>query len=1096
MKVTVCFGKTAIVVPCKDGKFSVRELIQQAAQRYIKAKEKEPGYWVKIRHLEYKDGGILDPDDIVADVVEDKDKLIAVFDEHDVSSKKEDGITITDRLSPDPFEAELEAHNATYHPLRGEIEVTPSALKLGTPLLVRRSSDPTMGPVPDFHPGSSHTADQSMKVTVQGPTSISTDGQKELSWQGDHMKSQKARFMFSALGLYIRGIEENSRTKQEGLFQENECIVKINSVELADRSFTQAQDIFRQAMKHPSVLVEVVPSHNRELYEKSAITCLPLLEDEDDDVPNIKPPPPPTHTKLSGKISDHINGLDSALSLPSSVSPDPTRDGSSYSSPLGFGTKKIAKILRIDLKKGADGLGFTVVTRDSTVHGPGPIFVKNILPKGAAIKDGRLLSGDRIAEVNGIAIAGKTQEELVAMLRSTKLGETVSLVVARQEEAFLPRELREVEGHVVSPENTVQMTFEVPLNDSGSAGLGVSLKGNKSRDTSSDLGIFIKSIIHGGAAFKDGRLRVNDKLLAVNGESLLSKTNQEAMETLRRSMSMEGNIRGMIQLVIQRKLERQTEDQSEPGTVLKFIQENISDQNGFRFKKKDSDNDEENFDKDVPYLDYSKFSPAAESSQQPDASYLKASKSMDLVPNESKLASLNMIKSDFPGKDLGPRLGLKKSSSLESLQTAVAEVKKNDLPFYRPRPHMVRGRGCNESFRAAIDKSYDGPEDEEDGLSDVSSHSSQAAPIENAQLEDTDKLNKDKKKKDKKKDKEKDKAKVKEKKKEEADDHEKKAKKKGFGAILRFGKKNKDDKGGKVDQKGSPKTARKEEEHDVEKMKEERDRINSKHQEIREKQAKVLFDLNASHAMEDDDMDPNYAKINHFKEAPHGHSSQRPYSPTVPRAYSYTRDPLAPASERDQVQDIYATINKKQQAQEMDDSGRLKSGNADRIQQLRMEYQQAKREGFYEMDNVAGQALEYEQTWVPARGPGGTRNLSYEGMERQYASLPRPGPVDTVEYMAGPRAMYMERDPPYYYDVAASNTRGTYSRSKVHQEDNYRYPPYQAPLAKSPLRQDVPPSPPQGPQIPGYGTGGRSGQDRYQYRSQDPKHKNATTAAV
>lgn len=27
------------------------------------------------------------------------------------------------------------------------------------------------------------------------------------------------------------------------------------------------------------------------------------------------------------------------------------------------------------------------------------------------------------------------------MLRSTKLGETVSLVVARQEEAFLPREL-------------------------------------------------------------------------------------------------------------------------------------------------------------------------------------------------------------------------------------------------------------------------------------------------------------------------------------------------------------------------------------------------------------------------------------------------------------------------------------------------------------------------------------------------------------------------------------------------------------------------------------------------------------------------------
>uniref|UniRef100_A0A3B3HPX1 PDZ domain-containing protein n=1 Tax=Oryzias latipes TaxID=8090 RepID=A0A3B3HPX1_ORYLA len=45
------------------------------------------------------------------------------------------------------------------------------------------------------------------------------------------------------------------------------------------------------------------------------------------------------------------------------------------------------------------GLGFTVVTRDSSVHGPGPILVKNILPRGAAVKDGRLQSGDRILEV-------------------------------------------------------------------------------------------------------------------------------------------------------------------------------------------------------------------------------------------------------------------------------------------------------------------------------------------------------------------------------------------------------------------------------------------------------------------------------------------------------------------------------------------------------------------------------------------------------------------------------------------------------------------------------------------------------------------------
>lgn len=70
----------------------------------------------------------------------------------------------------------------------------------------------------------------------------------------------------------------------------------------------------------------------------------------------------------------------------------------------------------------------------------------------------------------------------------------------------------------------------------------------------------------------------------------------------------------------------------------------------------------------------------------------------------------------FSGVELGPTLGLKKSSSLESLQTAMSEAQKNDLlHFHRPRTHMVRGRGCNESFRAAIDKSYDGPAEDDDG---------------------------------------------------------------------------------------------------------------------------------------------------------------------------------------------------------------------------------------------------------------------------------------------------------------------------------------------------------------------------------------------
>lgn len=37
MKVTVCFGRTRVVVPCGNGTIKVHSLIEQAAMRYKKA---------------------------------------------------------------------------------------------------------------------------------------------------------------------------------------------------------------------------------------------------------------------------------------------------------------------------------------------------------------------------------------------------------------------------------------------------------------------------------------------------------------------------------------------------------------------------------------------------------------------------------------------------------------------------------------------------------------------------------------------------------------------------------------------------------------------------------------------------------------------------------------------------------------------------------------------------------------------------------------------------------------------------------------------------------------------------------------------------
>ncbi|XP_060786167.1 partitioning defective 3 homolog B isoform X3 [Neoarius graeffei] len=1196
MKVTVTFGRTGVVVPCKEG-WTVRDLIHQATQRYRKLLEQEGDFMVRTHHVEYCDGGILDPDDVLSDLVEDKDKLIAVYEEQEArqrgaTSPANSSIGVVNintngggapgQPSPEPYDAEL----ACFQPIRGgEIEVNSSALKASTPLMVRSSSDSALGPSGENGPAPSE-ADMDQRSTdvsnsKASPFMLSLTKTVEISGEhgplGIHVVPYCSSLSGRALGLHIRSVDENSRSKREGIFQDDDCIIKINDTELMDKSFSQSQEVFRQAMRSPAVRLEVLPMANKERFEKNLIGHL-FSADSHDGTPRPKEPPPlkvkpmvrPAESSSgrqagpqeSSSTNVESRSLGSPLPIglyPRGKSSSPLLKKSHTISPLvGFSSKKGGKRLKIDLKKGPEGLGFTVVTRDSSVYGPGPILVKNILPRGAAVKDGRLQSGDRILEVNGVDITGRTQEELVAMLRSTKQGDGVCLVVARHEELFLPRELKEEPVRAALPEEgKEQLMFEVPLNDSGSAGLGVSLKGNKSRETGEDLGIFIKSIIHGGAAYKDGRLRVNDQLLGVNGESLLGKSNHEAMETLRRSMSMEGNLRGMIQLVVlravlpsnqeypdsrrilnrsfdscvgQAALFSQSESPVQPHMVMNNVFERSVVSNGgygeevaFSPYRQNGDLNGGLNHQPQQSLEWDSGPCSAESSltsQAPQGMmehhHIKSSKSMDL---------------GFSGVELGPTLGLKKSSSLESLQTAVSEAQKNDLLlFHRPRGHMVRGRGCNESFRAAIDKSYDGPaEEDDDEGSEVSSGRDTPASSSSRQgLGDNDENKKDKKKKakGKKKDKLKSKGKDKDKKKAEdaTEDPEKKTKKKGFG-LLRFGKK-KEEKSKGENKASTPKHASEMlSEEELERMKEERERIEAKHQELRDRQARDRF---VPPDVEDDDVDPNYAQINTFRgrlspsQSPYGTRSSSPQ-----RATHLTNHSREPSSE-DPLDGLYAKINKPR--------GPTAHGadSMDRIQQLRREYQQARREGAapaYEEFEARRQGSEYDPHRIPVRSPDPRLAPRYEDVERQYASLPRyahssahpiredsdgkisnersagererkrRGPMDPTEYLG--QAWPGHRDPAHY-TTPQPGYHPNYPHRPLdprHNDPGFYHP---HPPQRGPLRQDVPPSPPVPLRGARYDTMNRGGfrhtsPERFAYadgRHPDPRQKNAMTAAV
>ncbi|XP_035027264.1 par-3 family cell polarity regulator alpha, b isoform X7 [Hippoglossus stenolepis] len=1085
MKVTVCFGRTRVVVPCGDGNIKVLTLIQQAVMRYKKAIAKDASYWLQVHRLEHGDGGILDLDDVLCDVADDKDRLIAVYDEQEPHHGG-DGTSAssTGTQSPDLFAADLSAGSgaSAFQPYQAasEIEVTPSALRTNMPLHVRRSSDPALMTINGPFSGGEVRVQTEDPPSRKNPTRWSTtagflkarhaSGTNSLERKGKvtdtyrslprdagtwanqrEFQRETARSSLSAnhpmvdrwlerqeqeedageeengridpvgradscmdhtpvrsledivklvevsndggplgihvvpfsgrdrrtLGLLVKRLETGGKAEQQGLFQENDCIVRINNGDLRNIRFEQAQNMFRQAMRSPVIMFHVVPSSMKAHYEQlshternpayssgrfspdsvsgstvSAMEHTPqrMSRHGSQTQPHSHPHPHPhAHPEQNDGFPPLTHPAVSAAKPPMGHTHSPQRGLNA--TPTGGYAKKVGRRLNIQLKKGPEGLGFSITSRDVPIGGSAPIYVKNILPRGAAIQDGRLKAGDRLLEVNGVDLNGRTQEEVVSLLRATPMGGAVGLLILRQEDTFLPREVNaepqmqsprdsqprqpviagkphwliektEEDELVLTPDGTREfLTFEIPLSDSGSAGLGVSVKGNRSKENHADLGIFVKSIINGGAACKDGRLRVNDQLIAVNSESLLAKTNQDAMETLRKSMSTEGNKRGMIQLIVARRVAKRNEET--PGSPLgsqqtmntslddherrishslygglEGLDDNLMPRQGMMPRtignyqlsptvnmpqndtviieddrppllpphlsdqSSSSSHDDVGFaadttppwakappaqtdssvipDEDNPAFQREGFGRQSMSEKRTkqfgDAGQLeliktRKSKSMDLVADEINLTPRPDIYAGSSTRDVGPSLGLKKSSSLESLQTAVAEVTLNgDLPFHRPRPRIIRGRGCNESFRAAIDKSYDRPapaEEDDEGMetleedteeSSRSGRDSVSTMADLTPLSGTEKplvngtnRTKEEKKKDKERGgKEKKRQQEGGKEKDKGDKGDKgKAKKgmlKGLGEMFRFGKHRKDERPGeKLDRKGSSK---------------------------------------------------------------------------------------------------------------------------------------------------------------------------------------------------------------------------------------------------------------------------------------------------
>ncbi|XP_054003546.1 protein lap4 isoform X2 [Hylaeus anthracinus] len=166
-------------------------------------------------------------------------------------------------------------------------------------------------------------------------------------------------------------------------------------------------------------------------------------------------------------------------------------------------------------------LGFSII--GGTDHSCTPfgakepgIFISHVVPGGIAAKSGKLRMGDRILKVNGTDVTKATHQE--AVMELLRPGDQIMLTVQ----------------HDPLPENYQELVITKEPGEKLGMHIKGGLRGQKGNPLDhTDEGVFISKINSGGAAKRDGRLKVGMRLLEVNGTSLLGATHQEAVNILR-----------------------------------------------------------------------------------------------------------------------------------------------------------------------------------------------------------------------------------------------------------------------------------------------------------------------------------------------------------------------------------------------------------------------------------------------------------------------------------------------------------------------------------------------------------------------------------
>nr|CUU98787.1 hypothetical transcript [Hymenolepis microstoma] len=234
-------------------------------------------------------------------------------------------------------------------------------------------------------------------------------------------------------------------------------------------------------------------------------------------------------------------------SIPNSNSTSGSRSTESSETRCWSSTQLPSTFVRTALLQrnpGEEGFGFVLAnSKSSTSRHPGDHFIARVVPGSASDRSRLLHVGDRLISVNGVNVTNLPREEVVRLVKSS--GSQLALSFLSHSAPAMPsyeqmqlhssqffhnQQRQQYQHH----QKARAVFFQVTLFRS-SRGFGFSIRGGHEFN---QMPLAVLRVAEGGPAYLDGRLKVGDELLQINGFMTAGMSHRRAVEIIQAGGNM------------------------------------------------------------------------------------------------------------------------------------------------------------------------------------------------------------------------------------------------------------------------------------------------------------------------------------------------------------------------------------------------------------------------------------------------------------------------------------------------------------------------------------------------------------------------------